>query len=234
MGADENVIPITEGRRPGRRPATLTVIAKPTLLRVSAGDAADTECSSGERDRPHMAGGMATAMFRINEENRVEVVDRGDESNADTFASLDELMRIATRWPLRRLVNVWNQLSGVRPITRFENRPIAVRRIWRALTNPSRDEDGTVPARRRSARRRRNKAEVVLQMLGRPEGASLQALMKATKWQAHSVRGFLSGKVSKRLGLQLYSFRRDGERVYALQPIVDQGNGNPDGSDDTL
>jgi hypothetical protein len=48
------------------------------------------------------------------------------------------------------------------------------------------------------------------------EGAALSVLMKATGWQAHSVRGFLSGKVSRDLGLPLESFRRDGERVYRL------------------
>ncbi len=45
---------------------------------------------------------------------------------------------------------------------------------------------------------------------------TLQALMEASGWQAHSVRGFLSGKLSKQLGLRVESFRREGERVYAL------------------
>ena len=71
-------------------------------------------------------------------------------------------------------------------------------------------------ARKRRSSRRMNKTEVVLRMLRQPEGATLKALMRATKWQAHSVRGFLSAQVSKRLGLEIRSFRRDGERVYAL------------------
>jgi hypothetical protein len=42
--------------------------------------------------------------------------------------------------------------------------------------------------------------------------------MKATGWQAHSVRGFLSGTVSKRMGLNLVSAKRDdGERRYSLK-----------------
>jgi hypothetical protein len=53
-------------------------------------------------------------------------------------------------------------------------------------------------------------------MLRTPEGATLGTLMKVTRWQAHSVRGFLSAKVSKHLGLPLESFRREGERVYRL------------------
>ena len=42
--------------------------------------------------------------------------------------------------------------------------------------------------------------------------------MKATQWQAHSVRGFLSRKVAGSLGLPLQSTKRDGQRVYALPP----------------
>ena len=41
--------------------------------------------------------------------------------------------------------------------------------------------------------------------------------MKATGWQAHSVRGFLSGQLRKKLGLCVKSFQRDGERVYAVR-----------------
>ena len=65
--------------------------------------------------------------------------------------------------------------------------------------------------------RRQNKTELVLSMLRSPGGATLKAIMKATRWQAHSVRGWLSGKVSKSMGLKVESFQRDGERVYALR-----------------
>jgi hypothetical protein len=42
--------------------------------------------------------------------------------------------------------------------------------------------------------------------------------MGATGWQAHSVRGFISGQLGKKLGLRVKSFERDGERVYAIRP----------------
>ena len=40
--------------------------------------------------------------------------------------------------------------------------------------------------------------------------------MVATGWQAHSVRGFLSGTLGKKMGLKLDSAKRDGERVYSI------------------
>lgn len=63
-----------------------------------------------------------------------------------------------------------------------------------------------------------SKAAKVLDSLKRPEGATLAALMKATEWQAHSVRGFLSGTVSKKLGFALTSAKvEDGERTYSIK-----------------
>ena len=41
--------------------------------------------------------------------------------------------------------------------------------------------------------------------------------MQATGWQAHSVRGFVSGHLRKKLGLRVKSFQRNGERVYSLR-----------------
>ncbi len=55
-----------------------------------------------------------------------------------------------------------------------------------------------------------------IEMLRTTTGASLDALMKATGWQQHSVRGFLAGVVRKRLGLKLESAIVDGQRVYRI------------------
>jgi hypothetical protein len=63
-----------------------------------------------------------------------------------------------------------------------------------------------------------SKARKVLDLLKRPDGANLAELMKATGWQAHSVRGFLSGTVSKKLGLTVTSTKvEDGERTYSIK-----------------
>jgi hypothetical protein len=41
--------------------------------------------------------------------------------------------------------------------------------------------------------------------------------MRETGWQAHSVRGFISGQLGKKMGLQVRSFQQDGERVYGIR-----------------
>lgn len=60
------------------------------------------------------------------------------------------------------------------------------------------------------------KQALAIAMLRSAEGASIPALMEATAWQQHSVRGFLAGVVRKRLGLPLESTKVDGFRVYRI------------------
>ena len=61
------------------------------------------------------------------------------------------------------------------------------------------------------------KAEKIIELLKRPEGATLAAIMKATDWQAHSVRGFLSGTIRKKLGLNVVSSKDEGgARHYSI------------------
>ena len=49
-----------------------------------------------------------------------------------------------------------------------------------------------------------------------PTGATIEAMMKATGWQQHSVRGFLAGVVRRRLKLKLGSTKVDGNRVHQI------------------
>ena len=60
-------------------------------------------------------------------------------------------------------------------------------------------------------------------MLQSSKGATIAAMMKATGWQQHSVRGFLAGVVRKRLNLKLDSKIVDGERVYRIPGLAYPG-----------
>lgn len=68
--------------------------------------------------------------------------------------------------------------------------------------------------------KRKNKAgskqDRVLALLQRPDGATLDVLVKATGWQQHSIRGFLAGMVRKKLKLPLPSENVDGARIYRI------------------
>ena len=82
-----------------------------------------------------------------------------------------------------------------------------------AATRPS------LPASDRTTSRSANpgsKQSRVIAMLQSPQGATIAAMMKATDWQQHSVRGLLAGVVRKRLKLKLSSKKVDGNRVYQI------------------
>ena len=62
----------------------------------------------------------------------------------------------------------------------------------------------------------RSKQARVIAMLRSPTGTTIAAIMKATGWQQHSVRGFLAGVVRKRLKLNLVSKKLNGNRIYRI------------------
>ncbi len=243
MGAtamtNNQVIPITDGLpKPKRRriAAQATTGARGIELHLELRpDSADISPQANSR----LAEGSAIAeaicfkgcsetedgdrSYWIASDNRVGVLAAGQAKPADdavvSVSSLEELTTATSHWPMPQLVSVWNQIPGARRVTRFENRSIAIERLWRALEAlPEADSDtaGKPESGKEKKRVGPSKSERLIELLRTPGGVTLQALMAASGWQAHSVRGFLSGKLSKQLGLRVESFRREGERVYAL------------------
>jgi Protein of unknown function (DUF3489) len=150
---------------------------------------------------------------------------------AARFSGARDLDRLAKLWSGPRLVEIWNALPGQKPVKKFTNRKAAVSRIWAAAQSLAPDRTGLclVPQKAKSGKRasriqnpatagRRGKTGRVLELLQRPGGATLKQLVTATQWQAHSVRGFLSGALKKKMGLKIVSTKRPaGDRSYSIQ-----------------
>ena len=61
------------------------------------------------------------------------------------------------------------------------------------------------------------KAKKIAGLLRRNNGATIAELVNATGWQAHSVRGFISGALGKKMGIKVESFKSEsGERAYRV------------------
>ena len=93
-------------------------------------------------------------------------------------------------------------------------------------TRKDRAKKTTKPASRKSAKpvrprtvgRGATKTDKILALLKRTGGTTLKELIKATGWQPHSVRGFLSGVIGRKLKLKIASVKDDsGERRYSLK-----------------
>lgn len=66
-----------------------------------------------------------------------------------------------------------------------------------------------------------SKQALLIELMSRPEGATLAQMVQATGWQAHTVRGCLAGALKKKLGLLIDSVKETGgERVYRVSPIT--------------
>ena len=88
------------------------------------------------------------------------------------------------------------------------------------LVNPKRGTQPAVGQRHRPSAKQTERAESkqarILAMLRAPSGATIDAMVHATGWQQHSVRGFLAGVVRKKLGLDLVSAATESGRLYRI------------------
>jgi hypothetical protein len=146
--------------------------------------------------------------FAIDTDNTITAYLAGDAIPEDhaRFSSEKELSKLAANWPAERLVEIWNAFAGVppfgdlKPVKKFTDRKTAVARIWKAVqaltptAAPQGAQDAPKAAKPRKGRlqekdaapaRQSSKKAIVLDLLRRPEGATLQEIMSVTGWMAH-------------------------------------------------
>src|SRR6266852_1018790 len=182
--------------------------------------------------------------FTIDADNNITALTGHEAaaSGSEAFASEKDLLRIAAQWPAERLVEVWNGIPGVKAATRLTNRKAGASRVWKAIQSLAKPTPETKPAEKALAKkadgtkkepkakgkgaksakeakpaRDGSKKAQVLEMMRRKGGATLAEIMKATDWQAHTVRGFISAALGKKMGITVLSTKSDsGERTYSV------------------
>ena len=135
--------------------------------------------------------------------------------------------------------------GDLKPVKKFTDRKTAVKRIWTAIqkldagaveTTAAQETANAAPKTAKAAPKKAkaskaagaeggasvprefSKKAIVVELLRRKDGATLNEIMKATDWQAHSVRGFISGSLIKKMGLKVESSKNDaGERRYRIE-----------------
>jgi hypothetical protein len=109
------------------------------------------------------------------------------------------------------------------PAARKQRKPKAAKKAPRKPAA----ERSSKPARTKKAAEpkapRVTKQAKVIDALCRPEGATIAEIMEMTGWQEHSVRGFISGAVKKKLGLTVERITEDGRVSYRI-PSVPAGD----------
>ena len=175
--------------------------------------------------------------FTIDAENNITVHASKKAARATGAGVFDTAESLATLIgpDHKRLVEIWNSLTGVTPVKKFASLAVATKRIFaeaRKLTGPATEVAGTTEpapsalaaastkahATRRTAApasaesKNGSKKQILLGLISRKNGASLEELTTALAWQKHSVRGFIT---TLRRTINIESFKTDeGVRTY--------------------
>jgi hypothetical protein len=102
-------------------------------------------------------------------------------------------------------------------MTKRKSKPKAATRSVARKAGKSTTRARSLAASPKAAGRPDTKHSRIIAMLRSPAGATIAAIITATEWQPHSVRGFLAGVVRKKLGLNLVAEQTDKGRVYRIK-----------------
>ena len=164
--------------------------------------------------------------FTIDAENNITVhVSRkaARETDAGIFATEEQFADLIGP-DNKRLLEIWNSLPGVKPVTKFTSRKAATERIWKALQSLGEATPDVAPeeapAGTKAGPREGSKTSRVIEMLKREGGVTLQELMTGMGWQQHTTRALMSagGSLAKKHGLTVVSTKgKNGFRTYSLK-----------------
>ena len=109
----------------------------------------------------------------------------------------------------KRLLALWNTLSGVEKRRKVGDRDSLINELWAAIKRLPAPEPP--PNAKQSS-----KQDEVIAMLRRPEGVTVDEVASVTGWMRHTVRGVFSGTLKNKLGLTLASAKEERGRVYRI------------------
>jgi hypothetical protein len=141
-------------------------------------------------------------------------------TTTETAAAAEQGARVAPEQPASTKKATPKKTAPKGQKTARGTKPAAKKQIKPASKKAAKKE--TKPARKKAAKteavpREFSKKAIVIEMMRRKDGATLLEIAKATGWAKHSIRGFVSGQLTKKMGLKVESSKNDaGERRYRL------------------